>query len=665
MIKKKGKRRIFKCFLFLLVIALLGIEVVLVYDHDELKNDFYEEVNRDVLGKDLIEEGEYTWSTFTEAQDKSDVVLDTVVANVINGELVEIDPVIREKMKVVYQDYLNQELRDRTGILPLQGYLDGVMGSRNMEELVKQAIVVEEELGIDIFTRVEIGEDYLDNNQMIVYFYPVTFSFGTSADYWVDEDYMAYKAYIKRAMKQLLKVYGYGKAEAVERGNRLVQFYEDVSRHSKMSDELQDVGSYYHKVTFLELQTIYSSLDMRNYLEKKGILEEDFYSIVDEGQYQWLNSYLTEEHLDLWKDFVCLKILESYAYYASSEYVEVVEELNQSLLGRSGSDSKKEEARDLLVGLFSQEMNYLYEKEILMPEQKQFIVDMVDDIKEYYLEKFDQYSSFSEGTIEKGKEKIQKMTVRIGGNTLDDSVAFDYSIVSSTQGGSFLEQVIEIGKVRRERDLIRLVSNEKELGVTESVVNAYYDPLSNSIIVPVAAMFLFDTQDDYYRNLGSIGMVLAHEVTHAFDANGSQFDAEGNWFNWWTEEDRDHFEELKDRVIDYYSGYEVMAGKYIDGALTVNENIADLGAVTCIVGLAQKRGASEEELRDMFDSFASLWASQETEEYTRLLLLQDPHAPSKYRVNAVLSSIDEFYQVYGIHFWNDMYVRQEDRVFVW
>ncbi len=659
------KKRVFKrkvLFLFLVLILLL-VGFFVIPDENSFKNDYYDEVNREVLDKDLIEDGEYTWSTFTEAQDKSDLVLDRLANDLVNGNLRGVDPFIQEKMRKVYHDFLNQEKRNEIGILPLQGYLDRVLSSKNMGNLVEQVIVVEEELGVDIFTRVEIGEDYLDNKQMIVYFYPVTFSFGTSADYWNDEDYMTYKAYIKRAMKQLLKVYGYEKLEAVEKGNRLVQFYEDVSKYAKKSSDLQDVGSYYNKISFSELQDVYSNLNMRNYLEKKGILGEDFYSIVDVEQYKWLNHYLNDEYLELWKDFVCIKILESYAYYASSDYVEVISELNRSLLGGEASEDREEEARDVLVGVFSQEMNYLYEQEVLTTEKKDFIVGMVQDIKDYYLEKFDSYSWLSEGTIEKAREKIEKMGVRIGGNSLENSVAFDYKL--DTGEGDILTDVISIGRVKRSAEIGRLQSNQRDKNITESVVNAYYDPLTNSIIVPGAAMFLFDEKSDYYTNLGSIGMVLAHEVTHAFDANGSQFDSDGNWSNWWSEEDRDRFEELKERVVSYYNEYEVLPGKYIDGALTVNENIADLGAVACIVDIAREKGASNEDFKRMFGSFASLWASQEKEEYKRMLLLQDTHSPNKFRVNAVLSSIPEFYSVYGVRWWNDMYVRKEDRVFVW
>ena len=160
-------------------------------------------------------------------------------------------------------------------------------------------------------------------------------------------------------------------------------------------------------------------------------------------------------------------------------------------------------------------------------------------------------------------------------------------------------------------------------------------------------------------------MIIAHEVTHAFDANGSKFDELGNLANWWTDEDRSNYEKIQKEVIDYYNKYEVISGNYINGELTISENIADLGAVSCISGIAKEKKASSQEIRSMYASFASLWAEKSREEYTKLLLLIDTHAPNKYRVNATLSSTDLFYEVYNVSKDNEMYIPEDERLRVW
>jgi putative endopeptidase len=160
-------------------------------------------------------------------------------------------------------------------------------------------------------------------------------------------------------------------------------------------------------------------------------------------------------------------------------------------------------------------------------------------------------------------------------------------------------------------------------------------------------------------------MVIAHEITHAFDSNGSKFDEFGNLSNWWTKKDYNNFQKLQQKVIKYYNKYEVLDGLYIDGKATVNENIADLGSISCITNLALNRNATTRDLKQMYKSLSNMWATTTTEEYQKLLLLQDNHAPAKYRVNATLSSTNTFYKVYNITKSNDMYIPEKQRITVW
>ena len=195
-------------------------------------------------------------------------------------------------------------------------------------------------------------------------------------------------------------------------------------------------------------------------------------------------------------------------------------------------------------------------------------------------------------------------------------------------------------------------------------VNAYYNPQENSINFPIALLDYkyYNENNSYYQNLGSFGSIIAHEITHAFDNNGALFDEKGNMNNWWQEEDFKNFEKLQEEVINYYNEYKVN-NKAVNGKQTVSENIADLGGVSCIVSIAKNKGASDEEYKELFESYAKIWASKSTEEYTKLLLIMDTHSPDKIRVNAVLSSTDEFYSIFNIHKSDEMY--KEKKVKVW
>lgn len=640
-----------------LIVLILGVIFYFVTDGNELSNDYYDEVNKEFFNKDYLGGDEYIYNTFTKAQEESNVVRDGIVNDIVNGKI-KIDSA-SDKIKTLYNNVLDVDTRNRVSVEPLNKYIDSVMNSSNISELISNVMIVERELGIDIFTRIGVDRDFLDNNRNIVYLYPVTFAFGSSGDYYVDEDYMAYKTYIKRAIIQLLKKYGMSKNEARLVSSEIISFYTEISSESKLISSYEDVTSYYNIVDKDYLNNVYDKFDVIKYLSDKGINEEE-YSLVDEGQYRKINEYLTDKYLMIWKKVVLVKILSSYASYLDMEYRNIVVSLNNSLTGTDSDNNIEEDAVNLVSGVFSNEIDRVYESKVITDNDKEYLNDLFVDIKSYFRKVLESNSWLSKETKKKALIKLDNMKVYIGVAD-SDGVATNIEV----SGNCLVENIISINKSSFLNELARLDDNSDVKALSEVEVNAYYSPISNAVYIPSSVMFLIDSQYDYYEVLGTIGMVIAHEVTHGFDYNGSKFDSEGNLNNWWNDNDRKKYDELKNKVSKYYSKIKVLDGKYINGDKTVNENIADMGALKVISGVAKKRGASRDEMKTMYSSFAKFWSSQVTDDYAKLLLLNDSHSPNKYRVNVVLSLIDEFYQVYNIYPWNDMYVSVKDRVSVW
>lgn len=655
-----------KKWIFFLIIFLLVVGILFVYYDQKdyaFKTDYYEAVNRDTLSVNHLENADYMWSRFTEAQEKSDDMVAKIIENIVSLDNNGLSNQMANNIRITYQKAMDMDFRNQNGMRDLDFYLNMVFESSSILELKDILIRIENELGIDLLANIVVESDYVDNEKNIVYFYPVTFAFGVNSDYIVNPDYMTYKAYLKRACVQLWEVYGYDVKEAREIVNRIFDFYEEVGNHSKLASDLEDISSYYQLISQDDFFRVYSNIDGKEYLKERGISNLESYSIVDLGQYQYVNDSFIESNLELWKEIIITKVLSCYAIYGSSEYVDIVIQLNQSLLGGTADDTVKEQALDIVKGLYSEEIDFVYEKEVLDHKQEKLLREMFLELKEYYAKMLRNNDWLQQETINKALEKLDKMEVFIGLNGED--VNKDTSLFELSYDSSMIKDVIQIQQAKREYELSRLASSKKGVEVSQSTVNAYYQPLSNAIVIPAAFVYLLDQEDHYYERLGSIGMILAHEITHGFDGNGSQFDLNGNLHLWWQEEDFEAFSKLQKKVIDYYSQYEVLKGKYINGEKTVNENIADLGALSCIVGIAREKGASNQEIRQMFTSFAEMWISQESDAYMELVLLQDVHAPNKYRVNAVLSSMDDFYEVYGVHWWNDMSILQQNRIHVW
>ena len=174
---------------------------------------------------------------------------------------------------------------------------------------------------------------------------------------------------------------------------------------------------------------------------------------------------------------------------------------------------------------------------------------------------------------------------------------------------------------------------------------------------------VYDENASYEENLGAVGSVIGHEITHAFDSSGSQYDENGNAVNWWTETDKKEFERLCEQVVSFFDGVETAPGIAVNGTLTLTENIADLGAVACITSIGEKK--ENFDFEKMYEAYTKMWMSTASRDTLLMYSYTDVHSPSNVRVDRVLQSVDKFYEIYGITEKDGMWVAPEDRVRIW
>ena len=195
-------------------------------------------------------------------------------------------------------------------------------------------------------------------------------------------------------------------------------------------------------------------------------------------------------------------------------------------------------------------------------------------------------------------------------------------------------------------------------------VNAMYEPISNSITIPAGILHapMYDRGASFETNLGGIGTVIAHEVSHALDSMGAKFDEDGNMRNWWNDRDKNAFDGICREVINAYDKIEVLPGRYIDGSKTLGENLADIAGMECILKLA---GENNPRLGDIFKNYATIWRMKSDDSYIQMQLENDTHSPDKVRVNRVLSNFGEFERHYKIEKDDIMYLPAEERIRIW
>lgn len=234
---------------------------------------------------------------------------------------------------------------------------------------------------------------------------------------------------------------------------------------------------------------------------------------------------------------------------------------------------------------------------------------------------------------------------------------------SPESGGNFIDNAVAIHRLmaqsERDKDFHPVDRNVWEISPT--TINAYYDPAANEIVFPAAMLQapFYDEKASYAKNLGGIGAVIGHEITHTFDDMGSQYDEKGNLRGWWTGEDKLVFSKRAKTFVEYFEQYEGVPGFKVDGKLTLGENIADLGGISAIASIL---GDDRQALREMFESYAISWGGKYSDEDIKEQLKNDEHSPNKVRVNAVLSSTEAFYSAFDVKPGDGMYVVPENRV---
>ncbi len=611
-------------------------------------DDYYEYVNKDMLKNITLEENETIWSTVNEYQEEVDAQIDEIAKKLIEDKE-------NKNINYLYNSFLNTNERNKLGIKLIKKYLDNINNSNNINELLNAVYNIEDELKINLLMNIKISNDYKNENQYIVYLYPLTFDFSADTTIYSSVDMGTYEALTQKYMIRLLNEYGVNNSREI--ANNILSMKREIASKSKKIKDLNDYKGYYNIINENELQNYYSNIDVSKYLKIKGISNQT-YSIVDLENYATFNSYLTNENLSLLKNYYTLRILEEYSYFLSDNYSKIYKDFSDELSTIKENNTLEDDAVDIIKMFFSDVLEKEYAKKSMTNEDKDVINNLINEIILYYKNEIKKNEWLSDQTKNKAIIKLENIKRNIGYDDTKEIVSEKYNL---KEENSLFDNIIQISRVIYDDNLSYLSNPDREVeAINTYTVNAFYYPNNNSINFPCAAVKFI--KKDYYENLGSIGFVVAHEITHAFDNTGSQFDEKGILTDWWTSEDKKEFERLSQEIIDYYSEYKVN-GINVDGEITLGENIADLGAIKCISSIARNNGASDKDMKKMYESFAKFAAMKTDKSYMSILMTLDAHSPNSVRVNATLSSTEEFYDVYNINKYDKMY--KEDKVGIW
>lgn len=626
-----------------------------------LKDDFYASVNKDWLDSSVIPAGQSSTGTLYEKMydtEPLNTLIERTVANPVGEDA--------QRIAALYTNILDWDARNTAGIEPIRPYLEAAEAAQSVDEVMAVKKQIAKNLAGNALVGFTLSADAKDSTRYTVGF--AAFSPSLSKDVYANGGSQkdAYLTYIQT----LFEIGGADEASAAADAQRIWEMEKELSTHALDRQDYGNVDKTYNVYTMDELKALYPTLDLDDIYAQSGLARSDDQIVVsDVGLLEASPKYFTEEHLADLKAYLRLTILAGYGGMLSQDFQDASDAYQEAFLGISGTLSDEAMATQLVQQYLSDELGRLYAAEYFSEEAKADVEDMVYDFIDIYEDRIRSLDWMSDATKAKAIEKLGALGVKVG--YPDEGKWNDYfkgvTLKTADEGGSYFDNVITLLKAQQQM-LIEWQGqpvNKDLWPMAAYTVNACYVPSSNEIVFPAGILQapLYDVNASREENLGGIGYVIAHEITHAFDNNGAKYDKNGNAADWWTAEDYAAFQQLCDEVTAFYDGVEAAPGITCSGALTLSENIADLGAAQCILEAAQRE--TNPDLEAMFRAMANTWCSTMPRETAAYYTTVDVHAPDKLRANRVLQTLDAFYTTFGITEGDGMWIAPEDRVAIW
>jgi putative endopeptidase len=626
------------------------------------KDDFYEAVNKKWLNTSTIPTGELMGGGFAELSRANDEKIANMLDELSGKEFKE--GTKEQKLADFYATALDTESRNKQGIEPIEKYLKAIDDAKTLVELVQADLTLEKEVGIGTLFGFTIMADAKNSNVNALYH--TGLGVGLDKNSFVTEDAKAKELYIQY-MSKLLVLAGEEESAAKARAEKIYEMEKGLASVSLDPHEQGDVKKFYNPYTIEQFDDLYKEVDMKQVMKSMKIDNTDKVIVFDVKLTQKSAEYLTEANLEVLKAYSKVRLLMATGSLLTDDFRNVGNEYAAAMFGITGEKTDKELALMSTMATMSGYLEQMFAEKYFSPEAKKDVEQMVEKLIATYEERIKALDWMSETTKAKAIKKLDTMDVKIGYPDKWDTTLDKVAIKTYDEGGSLFSNSFAITAAYIEETKAKLGKpvDKSEWSTSAYTVNAFYNALNNEITFPAGFLQapFYDINAKPEANLGGIGMVIGHEISHAFDNNGSAYDEHGNANNWWTEEDYKKFTELNQEVIEFYNGIEIIPGVANNGQLTLGENIADLGGMAASLEVVSKM--SNPDYKAYFESYANIWKSTMTKEITALLSNTDTHSGNKIRVNRTIGNFPEFYETYDIGPGDGMYIAPEDRVSIW
>ncbi|MBO2614643.1 M13 family metallopeptidase [Shewanella algae] len=642
------------------------------FDHQvRHQDDFYYSVNGKWLATTPIPADKSNYGAFSVLYEESQAALKQIIEEAA-AKPNKAEGSVEQKIGDFYAAYMDSTLTDQLGIAPLKGQLADIAKTASHADIAAlMGKLLTDGSGIPF--GFYVNNDAKNSSQYGVYLYQSGLTLP-DRDYYLKDDpkFVANREAMREYVRNLMSAAGYPHADAAAANVANIELFIAQSQWSRV--ESRDANKAYNKMSLKELQQLMGSFDFDGFAKAAGLTGKTQDVIVRQPSYfEKLGAEFGKFPVSAWQDYLAFHLVDSYAGLLSQQFVDLHFDFHsKTLMGIQEQKPRWKRAVDGADQVIGELVGKEYVARHFQPEAKARMESMIKNLIKGFEVSIDELEWMTPETKKAAQEKLSKFTYKIG---YPDKWK-DYSnleikaddLVGNYQRYARFEYQDMLAKLGKPID-------RSEWHMTPQTVNAYYNPVMNEIVFPAAILQppFFNMEADDAVNYGGIGAVIGHEISHGFDDQGAKYDGDGNLRNWWTDKDREEFQKRGAQLSAQYSQFEALPGKFVNGDLTLGENIGDLGGLTVALrsyhlSLNGKEAPVMDGLtgdQRFFVGWSQVWRRNYRDEELGRRLLTDPHSPSHYRAMGTPRNVEGFYKAFDLKPTDKMYLSEEDRVKIW
>jgi predicted metalloendopeptidase len=593
------------------------------------------------------------WGRFNELAERNKEVLRGILEKAAAGP--KTDPV-DQRLGDLWGACMDEDAAEAKGAAPIKDELAAVDALTNTAGLPPLLARLHLE-GVGAGFSFGSDQDAKDSSKMIAEFDQGGLSLP-DRDYYLKTD--AKSESIRRQYAwHVAKVFGLlgdDVKTAADEAATVLRLETELARRSQDRVTRRDPLNTYHRMTRQDLQAFAPGFDWDQYLVATGAPDSPWLNVVSTDFASGFGEFASTTPLADWKTYLRWHVASSASGWLSKDFVDEAFDFGgRKLTGAKQLKARWKRCTELADGLLGQDLGRRYVELTFGAEGKARTSELIDALNKSLAKDLKGMDWMESRTRKRALEKLAAMTRKIGGpdkwRDYQGVVISSGDLIGSMRSAAAYEVHRQLNKIGKPVD-------RTEWDMTPPTVNAYYDPPNNDINFPAGILQppFFDRAGDQAFNLGAIGVVIGHEMTHGFDDEGRKFDAQGNLSDWWTPEDAKKFEEKSQCLVDQYGSYETVPGVKLNGRLTLGENTADNGGVRlATMALAELEKAKTvapdvsgfTPQQRLYLGFAQVWCQNQTEQDARLRAQVDPHSAARWRVIGPLSNTPDFAKAFS------------------